>query len=370
MYKTYHLKLKNSDNQYFSRLFAEAKWYTNTIISSSDVFNFDTKSKLAYLTPAISQEVKYLSSQMRQELKDRVIEAIKGLSARKKKGYKVGKLKYRKFVNSIPLKNQALKFSGDRVTLQGYKKYFRVSGLAQMPKSYKVQSAKVIRNAVGIYVDITIKLEEEIVLSEKPVIGVDFGIKDALSFSEGTIINTHFAETESKVKKAHRRLSRKTRGSYRYRKARLGLSKAYQRLDNQKKDTADKVLNKLKGYKVCLQDEMIPAWKRLFGRKVQNGILGRMKAGLKNNPDNQVISRTSPSTQLCPECGALNKHGLDKRIYTCECGYSKPRDIHSARNMILIGAGCAFVETVSDLFSVLSSIESKHLSVKREAAAF
>ena len=44
------------------------------------------------------------------------------------------------------------------------------------------------------------------------------------------------------------------------------------------------------------------------------------------------------TTQACPECGCLTKHGLDKRKYRCEqCGYENPdRDIHSANMMVLL----------------------------------
>lgn len=255
MFKTYHLKLKNSDKAYFGKLFAEAKWYTNTIISSSDIFKFDTKSKTAFLTPEISQETIWLSSQMRQELKDRIISNLKGLSVRKARsaGGKVGKLKHKKFVNSIPLKNQTLKFSGNRVRFQGCKKWFQVFGLNQLPDGYKIQSARLLRNAIGIYLDLSIEIDAEIIVIDKPVIGVDFGIKDALVFSDGLQLNTNFADTEKRIKRARKQLSRKKKGSRNRRKAKHALAKIYQRLDNQKKDAANKVLNKLNQFKVCLQ---------------------------------------------------------------------------------------------------------------------
>lgn len=47
-----------------------------------------------------------------------------------------------------------------------------------------------------------------------------------------------------------------------------------------------------------------------------------------------VLDRSVPTTQQCPNCGALNKHSLDKRMYSCPCGYSMDRDIHAANNMI------------------------------------
>lgn len=51
-----------------------------------------------------------------------------------------------------------------------------------------------------------------------------------------------------------------------------------------------------------------------------------------------MISRNHPTTKLCPNCDMLNKTPLSVRIYNCECGYNCDRDIHSARNMIVIGS--------------------------------
>ena len=51
-----------------------------------------------------------------------------------------------------------------------------------------------------------------------------------------------------------------------------------------------------------------------------------------------MLESSIPTTQTCPECVGLTKHSLDKRKYHCEhCGYENPdRDIHSAKNMILL----------------------------------
>ena len=75
----------------------------------------------------------------------------------------------------------------------------------------------------------------------------------------------------------------------------------------------------------------------LFGKQVQVSILGRLKSKLINSPRVCVINKSCATTQLCPECGALNKHTLDKRVYHCPCGYSEDRDVHSAKNMLVFG---------------------------------
>lgn len=100
-----------------------------------------------------------------------------------------------------------------------------------------------------------------------------------------------------------------------------------------------------KNYIICFQDEVLSQWKRKkskhkfsFGRQVQHGILGRVKDKLKENSSNIMLESSVPTTQTCPECGCLTKHGLDKRIYHCNhCGFENAdRDVHSANMMVLL----------------------------------
>ena len=51
-----------------------------------------------------------------------------------------------------------------------------------------------------------------------------------------------------------------------------------------------------------------------------------------------MLKSSVPTTQTCPKCGCLTKHGLDKRLYHCNhCGFENPdRDIHSANMMVLL----------------------------------
>lgn len=372
MYKTFQLKIRNDKPEYFDRLFLEAKWYYNTILASDDLFKFDTKSKTVYLTEdkTITETTRYLSSQMRQEIKDRILSNIKGLSKSKNRGNRIGHLKFRKFVNSIPIKNQTVRIKGQTLYIQSLKKKsFNLSGISQLPQNYKIKSASLVRNPGGLYLHVSIEQESSTTpQDEKKVAGIDLGIKDSFTFSDGAVINTNFREAEVKLKKSHKKFSKKKNGSKNRNKARISLAKIYHKLDNQKKDVSNKIINKLKPIKIYYQDEMISNWQKgLFGRKVHKGILGRIKEGLWSNPENVMIPRNKPTTKFCPNCGALNDIELNTRIYNCECGYSMPRDKHSAKNMILFGSGRADVEKEASVFELLSQIECKFLSVKQEA---
>ena len=113
-----------------------------------------------------------------------------------------------------------------------------------------------------------------------------------------------------------------------------------QRLSRVKDDHANKIVHSLLDSSgiVYMQDEMIHHWHSgLFGRQVQVSTLGRLKAKLVRHPRVCVINRSCATTQLCPRCGAMNKHALDQRMYHCKCGYSEDRDVHSAKNMLIFG---------------------------------
>ena len=145
-------------------------------------------------------------------------------------------------------------------------------------------------------------------------------------------------ETE-RIKKQQRALARKKKGSSNRYKALKLLRKAYQKLVNRKRDTANKITHELLEHeRVYMQDENLKGWhKGLFGRTVQHSILGLVKAKLMKNERVIVLPSSMPTTRYCPRCGKLKKDiRLSDRIYECECGYQEDRDIHASRNMILL----------------------------------
>ncbi len=87
-----------------------------------------------------------------------------------------------------------------------------------------------------------------------------------------------------------------------------------------------------------MQDENLKGWhKGLFSKTVQHSVFGLVKAKLMSNERVTVLPQNEPTTKYCPCCGRLNKDiTLADRVYECECGYKEDRDIHAARNMILL----------------------------------
>ena len=138
-------KLSKDKKFYLKTLFLEAKYYYNYLIYLSqqsvtdnygntvypyNLFEFNTKSNqiLVYENSSNSYlpyELKFLSSQVKQELLKKIQSSIKSLSKAKTKGRKIGRLKFKSFVN-LHLKQFNNSFylsdNGKKLSLQGNKK--------------------------------------------------------------------------------------------------------------------------------------------------------------------------------------------------------------------------------------------------------
>ena len=281
-----------------------------------------------------------LPASMKQKLVSRVKDSLSSLKARKDKGYKVGRLDYAKEVTSIPLKQYGADYailSDNKVRISKVG-CVNVRGLDQFSQDAEWSTASIIKKANDYYLHITVYVNKVIDNSwvDLPIVGLDFGIKDHITTSDGLKFNSIVTVTE-RIKNLQRKLARQVEGSNNYIKTVMKIRAAYNELSNLKDDAANKIVHYLLTHysNIIIQDENIKGWHSgLFGKQVQYSILGRVKAKLVNNPRVIVLHRSVPTTQYCPDCGALNKHSLEKRVYSCPCGYSMDRDIHAAMNMI------------------------------------
>ena len=269
---------------------------------------------------------------------------IKSLSAMKKHGRKIGSLKYKSNYESINLQLYGItyKFCDKRhMKIQGIKRPVKIEGAEQFfdIPGLEFANAKLLNLPDGYYVAVTtFQNKGGETKKYKPEIGIDMGIKTSITTSEGQKINVFIGETK-RLKKIQRRIMKRKKGSSnRYRMRKL-LRREYQKLDNRKKDKANKIVHELLGHeKIYMQDENLSGWhKGLFGKTVQHSILGFVKNKLMKNERVVVLPKNAATTKTCPKCGRINKDiTLSDRIFECSCGYKEDRDIHAARNMILL----------------------------------
>lgn len=343
-------RLSTAKLEKLKRCFLEGKWLYNAVVSTETLTLDNTKTVQIKVRDTFEErEITTLSAQMKQSVMDSVKTNVINLSKAKKKGLKVGRLQFKKECNEINLKQ-----FGRTYAIKGKNKIrvqnigiLVVNGLEQINlDEIEFANAKLIQKPSGYYIYLTVyskKQSQE--QTEKEILGLDMGIKDQLTSSNGVKVNFYLEESEQ-LKGLMRKLSRQHKGSNQYKQTLNRIKRIYEHLNNKKNDVVNKLNSVLKqNYIICFQDELLSLWQQKkskrkfsFGRKVQHGILGRVKDKLKKNSTNVMLESSVPTTQTCPVCGCLTKHSLDKRIYHCShCGFeNQDRDAHSANMMVLL----------------------------------
>ena len=99
--------LSQKDINHLVKLFIEAKWYYNYVLSQKKIDDAETKIKQVPVKVGEEYETRaleVLTAQMRQDIKSRTFGSLKSLKALKTNGRRIGRLKFKKRVNSVPLR--------------------------------------------------------------------------------------------------------------------------------------------------------------------------------------------------------------------------------------------------------------------------
>ena len=193
-------------------------------------------------------------------------------------------------------------------------------------------------------------------ITEKTTIGIDLGIKHFATISDGRKIENpkYLKQSESKLKRHQRWLSRKKRGSNNKTKQRLKLALVHEKITNQRSDFIHKLTYQLthenQVNSIALEDLAIKnmvknhylaraitdvAW-REFRRQMEYKCNWYGKNLL-------IIGRFEASSKTC-SCGYVNQElKLSDRKWTCpKCKTRHDRDILASQNIkrfALIGSG-------------------------------
>jgi len=326
------------------KLFLESKWLYNAMLSSDNIAEFDTKTKsvsVKILEKFEQRDLQEISAQMKQGLKTRIFNSMSSLKSLRKNGHKIGKLKFKSEIKSIPLKQHTQTFtvlkSSKRIKIQGIKKPLKVNGLNQLPKEYEIANANLVKCGKDYYVKICIYTPKEKVDVPNQSIGIDFGCETQLTLSTGEKIKYQVTVSQ-KLRKLDKDLSRKTKGSNNYNKCKEKRQREYKNLTNKRNEIKNQIVHKLvSNYQtICFQDEQLLSWKSNgHGKKIQFSAMGGIISALQRKAVTPiVISKWYPSTQLCSSCGFKQKMNERKRIYLCpSCSVKMDRDINAAINI-------------------------------------
>ena len=356
--KTYHLKIaKNSNTTRVEKLrdvFYATKWIYNDIVAFLETHpleEYDDKKKTVDVRLGKdsdeyeTRDITHVSSRIKQSLVARTKTNLKSLSTRKKNGGKVGKLDFIKETPSIPLSQQGIDFKIDTTNRRIYIAkvgWFRAHGMKQISQDAEIATATVNETQHGYVVNLTVyehPTNDTPSYVEDSIVGLDYGVTTSITSSHGMKFNAGI-DIPRRLRRLQRKLSNQKKGSHNYTKTINKIRRIHEYLDFQKDDLANKFVAELMStYEfVVMQDENLSGWKKLFGSKMQTGILGRVKEKLMSHPRVIVLKRSVATTQFCPKCNQYTKHELGKKTYSCQhCDYFySDRDIHAATNMVLL----------------------------------
>ena len=392
--------LNNAECGKLFMYFTECRWLCNYLIGLENgrFRTFDTKTRSI---TSLDKDGKPVARQLTmpakfiQNVYSSLKQDMKALAEKRRKtGRKNGKLKFRSSYDSIELNqygnthwicfgpegNANGKYKST-IHIAGIKRPIRVFGMAQIPADAEYASAKLVKKPSGIYLMLTCyvpKNEEKKDTENKPDIGIDFGIKTAITTSEGEEFDISVREQE-RLKGLQKKLARQKKGSEGWYDTRKRIQREYERLSNKRKAIANQVYHDIvTGRKlVVIQDENIKGWhKGLFGKQVQNSALGTLKRKLMANDKVLVIDRFFPSTRMCI-CGYMHDSiPLSDRVFVCpSCGYTEDRDVKSAKTLLLAGKheiACTLPEQKRTPVERMSDFDAsyeawKHSAMKPEA---
>ncbi len=315
---------------------------------------YKTRNDMNYALTELKEQKSWLhnyNSKMLQMVSTQVAGAMKALGELKKKGYKVGELKFRKYGEvDTCIYNQ----SGFGIDTSTSTLYLNKIGSIKMRihRSILGNIKQVVlqRRAGKWYACITTDTNRIIIASIlRPVdfrrsVGIDVGIKNYAYDSDSNAIPNpeNLRRMLKPLIRANRKVSRRVKGSNNYNKARRWFQIVHERISNRRKDFIHKlstqyankydviflerlrVNNMVKNHSLAMSI-MDAAWSKFKGM-----IEYKSKVMIEVEPINSTIN--------CSRCGSKIPKSLTVRTHRCNvCGLVLDRDYNASLNILKKG---------------------------------
>jgi len=308
-------------------------------------------------------ELKNVHSKVLQYECYRLFSNLSSLRELKKRGIKVGKLRFKgKFWFNTIHYNQC----GFKLIMRNKRyDFLNLSKIGSVRmRSHRIVEGKIKHITIKKSIDkwYAIIITDEIIkrMCGNKELGIDMGIRNFYVDNENNMIKNplYLEKSLSKVKRAHKIISRRKKGSKNRSKARIKLRKVHEKVSNQRNDFFHKLTTSLMNScsMIAIEDlkikNMMIGNYRNINRHISDSSWYGFTSMLKSKAESAGCSiiEVDPvfSTATCSNCGRLNDIDMKDKVYRCiHCGLEIDRDYNAARIILFRAQGLGVVEAKS-----------------------
>ena len=200
------------------------------------------------------------------------------------------------------------------------------------------------------FVSILVKEELNPIPSSGKIVGIDLGLKELMTLSNGQVINNPkwFRKNQSKLAKHQKHLSRKTKGSNRYNRQRIKVAKVHEDVANSRNYFLHNISTELvKTFDLIVVEDLNVSG-MIRNRKLAKSISDASWSTFVSMLEYKCnwygktlikIDRFYPSSKTCSNCGHKeDQMPLKIREWTCpSCGSKHDRDLNASINILKKG---------------------------------
>lgn len=368
MLKSYKYRIYPNATQQIllAKTFGCVRYFWNYQVSIFNSYNKETNPNPEYKSSTeMRNEVEWFKEVSAAAIQQKEIDfkEYKEQKFNKKRASSIGFPSFKKKCNkqSYRLPNQKFSLKNNKLRLEKIG-YVKIIIDREIPCNSKYMSVTISMNPSGQYFA-SILVEQEInhLPKTNKEVGIDVGLKEFATLSDGIVIANprYFRESQTKLATIQKYHSRKTKGSNRREKSRKKIARLHQKISNQRdwflQTESTKIVSNYD--KIYIEDLNIAGM--LKNHKLAKSISDVSFSKFFNLLEYKCnwygkelikIGRFEPSSKMCSKCGNVKKElKLSERVYVCDvCLHAEDRDLNASKNIKALGVNNA-IRTQSEM---------------------